>query len=59
MCVKPPKVKPTPAPIIASPDSVESRTDGLAEVRLRTRRASAAANVLTGPAGIPSTPVLG
>ena len=57
MCM--PKVK-TPGPLkVAAYDNQEAQTQGDLEARLRRRRAGAAANVLTGPSGIPSTSTLG
>ena len=57
MClVKTPKVKPQQ---IAAFDNSEALAAGDIEARLRRRRAGAAANVLTGPSGIPATPTLG
>jgi len=49
-----------PAPLrIASADNREAIQQADLEARLRKRRAGAAADVLTGPTGIPSTPTLG
>lgn len=51
---------PRPAPmIIASPDNREAIFQGDLQTRMRRARAGAAANILTGPTGIPSTPTLG
>lgn len=51
---------PTPAvQQIAAYDNGEATRVADAEARLRKRRAGAAVNVLTGPAGIPSTATLG
>lgn len=60
MCMpKAPKM-PRPAPmIIAAPDNREAIFQGDMEARMRRARAGAAANILTGPTGIPSTPTLG
>ena len=58
MCIMP-SVK-TPAPqAIAAYDNSESIKSADAEARLRRRRAGAAAYVLTGPSGIPSTSTMG
>ena len=58
MCFAP-KVK-APAPVqVASYDNAEAQTAGDMEQRLRRRRAGAAADVLTGPGGIPATPTMG
>lgn len=59
MCAKTPKF-PTPAPVqVAAYDNDEANKQADIEARLRRRRAGAAANVLTGPTGIPATPTLG
>lgn len=58
MCMmKTPKM-PKPAPIAAF-DNQQAIQSADLEASLRRRRAGAAANVLTGPGGIPSTPTLG
>lgn len=62
MCVGPlapkmPKMGAIPnpvAPIIASTDGAEASRAASIEAALRRRRAGAAANVLTGPTGIPA-----
>lgn len=46
-------------PQIAATDNREAIQQGDLEARLRRRRAGAAADVITGPRGIPSTPTLG
>lgn len=57
MCI--PKVKP-PKPVqIAAYDNQEALAQGDIEARLRRRRRGAAANILTGPGGIPSTATMG
>jgi hypothetical protein len=57
MCI--PKVK-APKPVqIAAYDGAEATGAADAEARLRRRRRGAAANILTGPGGIPSTPTMG
>lgn len=59
MCGRKPKFdapKPTP---VASYDGEEAMAQADIEARLRRRRAGAAANVLTGPTGIPATATLG
>lgn len=54
MCIgSTPSVSAAPA-IIASTSSNEASQNADIEARLRRRRAGAAANVLTGPLGIPS-----
>jgi hypothetical protein len=59
MCFSKPKM-PSFAPVsVASTDSREAIQQADLEARLRRRRSGAAANVLTGPSGIPSTPTLG
>lgn len=51
---------PKPQPIsFASTDNAEARREADIEARLRRRRAGAAANVLTGPRGIPATAKMG
>ncbi|WP_172600808.1 hypothetical protein [Cereibacter sphaeroides] len=57
MCVfKPPKIK---TPPVAAVDNSEALAQADIEARLRKRRAGAAADVLTGPTGIPATQTLG
>lgn len=57
MClIKTPKVK---KPQVAAHDNQEALQQADIEARLRKRRAGAAADVLTGPGGIPATPKLG
>lgn len=52
MCIaKTPKVS---AARVAATDNTEATHQADIEARLRRRRAGAAANVLTGPAGIPA-----
>jgi hypothetical protein len=62
MCfLKTPKVSAAAVPI-ASGDNTEAIRQADMEARLRRRRSGAAANILTGPMGIPSgenTPTLG
>ncbi|WP_101339737.1 hypothetical protein [Cereibacter azotoformans] len=58
MCVfKSPKIPDPPKP--ASTDYAEAVQQSDIEARLRKRRAGAAADVLTGPTGIPATQTLG
>ena len=57
MCMKTPK-PPRPAQVAAY-DNAEAYQQSDLEARLRRRRAGAAANILTGPSGIPATPRLG
>lgn len=57
MCFQP-KVKNT-QPQIASYDGQQAIEQADIEARLRKRRAGAAADVLTGPSGIPATATLG
>jgi hypothetical protein len=47
------------APVIAAYDNTGANAEADIEARLRKRRAGAAANVLTSPAGIPATQKLG
>lgn len=57
MCkVKTPRVRATQ---VASYDNAEALAQADQEAALRRRRRGAAANVLTGPSGIPATPTLG
>jgi hypothetical protein len=56
MCLQTPKIKPIQ---IAAYDNQEALNQADIEARLRQRRAGAAANVLTGPVGIPATRTLG
>lgn len=54
MCIfKKPKVP--AAPVIADPGNEETARQQDQEARLRARRAGAAADILTGPRGIPGT----
>lgn len=54
------KAKPIQAtPIMADPNGNEASNQADIEARLRRRRAGAAADVLTGPRGIPATKQLG
>lgn len=57
MCM--PKVKKQSPVQIAAYDNQEALQEADIEARLRKRRAGAAANVLTGPSGIPATSTLG
>lgn len=51
---------PKPQPVrFAATDSAEARRDADQEAALRRRRAGAAANVLTGPSGIPGVSKMG
>lgn len=57
MCLmKTPKADPIQ---VAAIDNKEAIQQSDLEARLRKRRAGAAADVLTGPRGIPATPTLG
>ena len=57
MCFsKPPKISPLQ---VAAYDNQEANNQADIEARLRKRRAGAAADVLTSPRGIPSTPTMG
>lgn len=53
MCFSTPKIQAAP-PLIAAQDNAEAIQQADIEARLRRRRAGAAANVLTGPMGIPA-----
>ncbi len=57
MCMpKIPKAKPVQ---IAAYDNIEALQQADMEASLRRRRRGAAANILTGPGGIPSTATMG
>ena len=58
MCMM--KAPSSPGPLkVAAYDNQEALNQGDIEARLRRRRAGAAANILTGATGIPSTKSLG
>jgi len=59
MCMSRPKMPAAQKPQVAAYDNTEALKQGDIEARLRRRRAGAAADVLTGPAGIPATATLG
>jgi hypothetical protein len=60
MCkMKTPKIPEAKLPMIAAPDNAEALAQADQEAMLRRRRRGAAANVLTGPSGIPATPTMG
>jgi hypothetical protein len=44
---------------LAATDNSEAVRTGNLEARIRRRRAGAAANILTGPTGIPASPKMG
>jgi hypothetical protein len=57
MCMRQPKA---PRPVqIAAYDNQEALQQADLEAGLRRRRRGAAANILTGQTGIPSTPTMG
>lgn len=57
MCAK--KVK-VPGPVqVAAYDNTEALAQADQEAALRRRRRGAAANILTGPMGIPASPTMG
>lgn len=56
MCMSSPTIR---KPTVAAYDNTEAYQQADLEARLRKRRAGAAANVLTGPSGLPVTPKLG
>ena len=59
MCFSKPKM---PSPVVqqvAAADNVEALQAADMEQRLRRRRAGAAADILTGPGGIPATATMG
>jgi hypothetical protein len=57
MCVSKPKA---PRPVqVAAYDNQEALQQADQEASLRRRRRGAAANILTGPMGIPSTSTMG
>ncbi len=57
MCM--PKIKSPPPVQVASFDNEEALRQADMEAGLRRRRRGAAANVLTGPMGIPSSATMG
>jgi hypothetical protein len=57
MCM--PKVKAPPPVQIASYDNAEALRQADMEAGLRRRRRGAAANILTGPSGIPASRTMG
>lgn len=56
MCMKAPKIRPVQ---VAAYDNQEALRQADQEAALRRRRRGAAANILTGPGGIPSTATMG
>lgn len=57
MCMpKAPRARPVQ---VAAYDNTEALQQADMEAALRRRRRGAAANILTGPGGIPSTPTMG
>lgn len=60
MCkMKAPKIPEAKLPMIAAPDNQEALAQADQEAMLRRRRRGAAANILTGPTGIPASPTMG
>lgn len=59
MCIPTPKVQTGAAPIISAPRNAAANQSADIEARLRMLQAGAAASILTGPRGIPSTAKLG
>jgi hypothetical protein len=59
MCFSKPKMPKPAVQQIAAADNKEAYIEADIEQRLRRRRAGAAADVLTGPGGIPATPTMG
>lgn len=59
MCVGRPRMPAAQKPQVAAYDNTEALKQGDIEARLRRRRAGAAADILTGPSGIPATTTLG
>lgn len=57
MCI--PKPKPARPVRVAAYDNTEAYQQADQEAALRRRRRGAAANILTGPGGIPSTATMG
>lgn len=53
------KVKAPPPVQVAAYDNQEALAEADREAALRRRRRGAAANILTGPSGIPSSPTMG
>lgn len=59
MCfMKTPKFEKPRVPIAAA-DNAEAMAQASLEAKLRRRRAGAAADILTGPSGIPATSTMG
>lgn len=58
MCVFNRPKMPAP-PQVAATDNAEALQQADIEARMRRRRAGVAADVLTSPVGVPSTPTLG
>lgn len=58
MCSAPKIERPKPA-ILAAPNNREASRQGDEALRRRRARSGAAANILTGPLGIPATTQLG
>lgn len=58
MCITPKTPRAQPVRV-ASADNREALAQADIEARLRRRRAGAAADVLTGPTGIPATATMG
>lgn len=56
MCFSKPKI---PSPAVAAIDNSQAIAQSDLEARLRKRRAGAAADILTGPSGIPYTSTMG
>jgi hypothetical protein len=54
-----PRIPRTPTVQVAAYDNAEALAQADQEAMLRRRRRGAAANILTGPSGIPSTATLG
>lgn len=59
MCLSKPKIPKPAVQQIAATDNAQAYIEADIEQRLRRRRAGAAADVLTGPGGIPATPTMG
>jgi hypothetical protein len=60
MCkMRAPKIPEVKQPMVAAPNNAEALAQADQEAMLRRRRRGAAANVLTGPGGIPATPTMG
>lgn len=59
MCLRQPRIPRNTQPQVAAYDGREATEQADIEARLRRRRAGVAADILTGPSGIPATRTMG